>query len=827
MESQMELRPTNLLKILLLILIIFQAGAQTTPKPVKKEVPDNTELNTKVGTKPKVGSTDQTKTARTLEIPKKVDPLDVRKTNLDPDTQLEEDSLRLAAEEEILADQEKNKLRKRIFGYSYFNTTKFNPTPVLNIPTPNNYVLGTNDQLIIDLYGIYQDRFTTTVSPDGYVRIDKGGIGLIYVSGLSIEQAKDRIKNRMIKSYVALGGANPQATLSISLGNIRSIKVNVLGEVVSPGTYTMPSLATILNVLYQCGGPNEIGSFRKIQLIRQNRVVANFDFYDVLLNGFSKQNLLLQDQDILKIPPYQNRVIIQGAVKRSQIFELEPNENLDKLIEYAGGFNPKAYTNKLNVHRNTEKDRKIVGVEKADFAKFKIADGDSVVVNQLLERYENRVNIEGSVFRPGEYSITENKTLSDLIKSAEGLKEDALTGRISIERTNADLSIENISVNFAEVLNGRATDVQLQREDLITVKSIFDITELSVVRIQGAINNEDAEIGIEFPFVRNMTIEDLIVRSGGLKESAALARVEVVRRKRNVDPTTANAQVSDIFPLTVSSDFKLNSKDAKFVLMPFDEIFVRNSPNYQTQKFVEIEGEIIYPGRYGIKTKDEKISDLVSRSGGITPLAYTEGATLIRIVKLSEIEVEQRKKSLRDINQGINAKGEDLNVAEVALEKPESIGIDLRKILDNPGSDADMFIQDGDILKIPKRLETVRIQGEVLYPITVKYHEGSGMDDYISSAGGFTNRSIRRKTFVLYANGSVQRTRKFLVFNIYPKIEPGSEIIIPSKGAPLTPVQSIQRLQAVVGTITGTITGLLSLWGIISVTRIGKTATTP
>jgi protein involved in polysaccharide export with SLBB domain len=817
-NCSMYINKTNLINFLLTFCFIFKVSAQNQDLPEVKD--------------PKAKQTAPVSTKKALpvhviksttKVP--VDGRDARKVIIDEAATAIEDSTRLAAEEEILADNERNKLRKRIFGYQYFNTSKFDPTPVLNIATPNNYVLGTNDQLNIDLYGIYQDRFTTTISPDGYIRIEKGGIGLIYVMGLTIEQARERIVNRLSKAYVALKGVNPQATATISLGNIRSIKVNILGEVVAPGTYTMPSLATILNALYQCGGPNEIGSFRKIQLIRQNRVVANFDFYDVLLNGFSKQNLLLQDQDIIKVPAYSNRVVIQGAVKRSLIFELEPAEKLDKLIEYAGGYNPKAYTNRLNVYRNTEKEKKILDVLKADITKFSVEDGDSVVVNEILERYENRIIIEGAVFRPGEYSVSENKTLLALIKSAEGLKDEAMTGRVSIERKNADMTLENLSVNLSEIINGRASDVSLQREDIITISSMFDLTEAAIVRIQGAINNVDNEIGIEYPYVRNMTVEDLIIKSGGLKESVALSKIEIVRRKRNVDPGAVNAQISDIYEVSINPNLNVNSQGSKFNLEPYDEVFVRNSPNYQVQQFSNIEGEIFYPGKYGIKSKEEKISDLINRAGGLTPQAYIEGATLLRKVVLSEFEIEQRRKNLVDLNQTIGRSTEAnglANVEDVDQNKKDAIGIDLKTILANPGSFDDMILQDGDVLRIPKRLETVRIQGEVLYPITVKYQNGLRLNDYISKSGGFTNRSLKRKTFVLYANGSVDRTKKLLFFNVYPKIEPGSEIIVPSKGGLLTPTQNIQKFQAVVATITGTISGLLTLLGILEINKLNK-----
>lgn len=757
--------------------------------------------------------------ARNRAVPTN-DPNAVRTAGLnaaDQRAMTKEDSLRVIKEQEANEDAAKATLRRRIFGYNYFNTVKFDPSPAINIATPSNYVLGPNDQLIIDIYGYSQATYKPIVSPDGFITIDR--VGLIYVAGSSIEQAKERIVNRLAKVYIGLrpfSGYEPNTFCNISLGAIRSIKVTITGEVIAPGTYTLSSLSTTLNALYVCGGPNEIGTYRKIEVIRNNKIVSTFDLYELLMNGTAKNNILLQDQDVIQILPYVSRIAVQGYAKRNGLFELLENEKLNKAIEYAGGFNANAYTHRLKVHRNTSRERKILDVMDKEMNTFAMQSGDSIVIERVLARYENMVTIGGAIYRPGDYSLESNPTLTQLIASAEGLKGEALTGRVSIVRTRDDMIVENIALNLDDIMKGNAADIALKREDIITVPSIFDLTEPAYIHIQGALNNPDAMAGIELPFLRNMTIEDVLVKVGGLSESASLSRVEVVRRKRNVDPTSTNAQISDTYIFDISSDLKVEQKGNKFILYPFDEIFIRKSPNYVKQTFVEIQGEVIFPAKYGIKSKTEKISDIVERSGGLTPQAYLEGATLVREVQLSDIEIAQRRQAINEIANSVKG-NQIVEVEDVDATKKSSIGINLIKIMQNPGSNEDMVLQDGDIIQIPKRLETVRVQGEVLYPTTVKFLDTQSFINYISHAGGFTKKSLRSKSYILYANGSVDRTRRFLFVNLYPKVAPGSEIIVPQKTA--TAQQQLAQAQGLFATVAGTITTLLSIFTIFKLTK--------
>lgn len=482
-----------------------------------------------------------------------------------------------------------------------------------------------------------------------------------------------------------------------------------------------------------------------------------------------------------------------------------PDETLDRLLFYAADFAANAYRNRVKVTRLTDRERKVVDVTQDQFKTFAMQDGDQVDVEQLLDRFENQVNITGAVYRPGRFSLDQSKTLRQLIDNAEGLKGDAFTGRIQIIRTRDDLSFETIPINLADVLNGAAPDVPLQREDQVIVTSRFDLAEGASVSIQGEVNVPSEG----FQFASNMTLEDLIFRAGGLKESAAAAQVEVVRRKRDVDLKSTSAQIAETFVFNVDRDLTIKSSDSKFLLQPFDQVIVRRSPNYQVQTYARVEGEVILPGGYPIKTKDQKISDIVTQAGGLTPFAYVRGATLIRTVKLSDDELTQRQRSVDELAD--DTRKSIVQIDAVTPYKTESIGINLQKILDDPGSDEDILVQEGDLLRIPKQLETVRLQGELMLPTTVKYRDERNFQDYISEAGGFTDKSQRRKSYVVYANGSVDRTRKFMFFNIYPRVEPGSEIIVPrSTGIPITPQQLIGQVTAITSSVFTLILGVLA-----------------
>lgn len=718
---------------------------------------------------------------------------------------------------EAARTREKLEIRRKLFGSSVFNNPELASAfqPNINVATPQNYVLGPGDKLNILMYGYTEADFSQTVSPDGTVFLGKlTGLGPVSISGLSVEQAKIRIRDRLSQKFVGLksyNGSRPNTFLDLTLADLRSIRVSILGEAIRPGTYPVSSLATATNAIYQAGGPNELGSYRKVNVIRGGKVLVTLDLYDYLLNGVQRNDVRLQDGDIIRIGTYQSRVEVTGTVKRNNLFELLPNETLDKVLYYAGGFAANAYKNRIKVTRLTDRERKVIDVTADQYAKFELQDGDVVTIEQLLDRFENQVNIEGAVYRPGRYSLDQNPTLRTLIQNAEGLRGDAFTGRIQILRTREDLSVENISLNLADIINGKAEDIVLKREDQVVITSRFSMAESATISIEGEVNQPTGDV----IYVSNMTLEDLILKAGGLKESAASAQVEVVRRKKDVDVSSRTAQLAEVFRFQVNRDLTLDSDDSRFFLYPFDQVIVRRSPNYAAQTFARVEGEVIMPGQYPIDRKDLRISDLIKQAGGLSPYAYKEGATLQRPVKESAEQLAQRQKTideLADVSRNTVVKKTELVAGTL-----EPIGINLSKALANPGSAEDMIVEEGDVLLVPKYLETVRVQGEVLLPTNAKFRPGSTFQDYIAQAGGFTEKSRRRGAYIVYANGSADRTRRFMFFNIYPRVEPGATITVPLRtSTPLTPQQVLNSAIGITGSLLTLITTVLVL------TRVGN-----
>ncbi len=691
----------------------------------------------------------------------------------------EELTEQLQAGEETKRNKEIATLRRKIFGAQLFSNKDISFEPNQNLATPRDYTIGPGDQLMVYIYGFSQQKFDLPVNSDGFVFLDKSIGGAVQLAGRTIEQAQKELIQKLSPHYLGLGmpGSGAQTYLQISLGRIRTIRVTVLGEVVTPGTFRMSSLSTALNALQASGGPNELGSFREIKVVRRNTVVAKVDLYELLMNGSLESDVRLQDNDVIQVGVFQKRVELLGKFNRPGIYEMLPKESLSKVIHYAGGFAQNAYTARLKVIGLTSKEKQITDVVKDKYDSYLPMSGDEINAEELLNRFSNMVTIGGAVYRPGQYSLENNKTLSQLIANADGLKGDAFTGRISVTRTRDDLSVDNISLNLSDILSKKTDDLELKREDIITVFSKFELREGAYIRITGALNKGPV---LDIPYTSNISLEDAILNAGGFRESAANSTVEVVRRKKDVNVQSPSAQIADIFAFNINRDLTLDAIESNFVLEPFDEIVVRNATNYQAQTFVKIEGEIVGPGSYGLKNKDEKLSDLIKRAGGLTAQAYVPGATLIRKVALSKQELDIRQKTVIELAD--DAKKGAYQVESVDKDKPEAIGIELAKIIDNPGGKEDLIMQDGDVLQIPKRLETVRVQGELLYPTTVKYR-GSNFMEYISQAGGFTRISLKRKSYVVYPNGSVDRTRKFLFFNKYPRVEPGSEIIVPIRTA--------------------------------------------
>lgn len=715
--------------------------------------------------------------------------------------------------------QDLTEQQSKIFGFSLFRNNKLSFNPNLNLPTPQNYILGTGDQLLIDIYGASQMRYDLRINSEGTVFIPN--IGPINLGGLSVEAATSRLKSTLSNIFSGLSGASPNTFLQFRLGNIRTIQVAMVGEVFAPGNYTLSSFSTVFNALYASGGVTENGSMRAIKVYRNNRLAVTVDVYDFLINADQSQNIRLQDNDVIMVSPVEKRVEIQGPLRRPGLFEIVQDESLQDLINFAGGFTSMAYPSRAIVYRTTDKELKIENIEGVDFSTFRPRQGDNFIFGEILTRYENRVQITGALMRPGTFAVTEGMKINDLIKKAEGLREDAFLNRATLYRTKPDFSLEIVAVNIGAIVRGEEQDIVLQREDVLNIPSIYDLQEEYYVKISGEINNPGS-----FAFGENMRVSDLVLKAGGFTEAAMATQIEVVRRVRD----DVSGKLAEIIPVSIDKDLKMNAEGSDLVLMPFDHVLIRRSPGYQREKMVRVEGEVYYPGEYALAKADERISDLLKRSGGINSFAYVKGATLIRRNEFYAIPSEnaitannlaavkanasQDKKSdteaekilLSRINSKINQKSvvkdevtETVNadafkketIENVAMKEglgsqaivrsEEMVGINLQEILLNPGGKDDLILQEGDVLSIPKELQTVRMRGELLFPTSTRFEKGAGFKLYISRAGGFTDRSRKSKSYVVYANGNVSRTKKFLFMSFFPRVEPGSEIVVPQK----------------------------------------------
>ena len=658
--------------------------------------------------------------------------------------------------------------RTKIFGYSLFNSRNLTFEPSVNIPTPADYQVGPGDELIIDIWGASQQNYRLIVSPDGYVVIDN--VGPVLVNGLKIDEASKRLINRLSSIYAGIKGPNPNTFAQVSLGNLRSIKVILLGEVNLPGSYTVSSLATAFNALYLSGGPNINGSLRDIEVLRDNKTIDKLDVYDFLMKGDKSHDIRLNDMDIIRITPYKTRVQINGEIKRPSFYEMSDSEKLSDLISFAGGFTDKAYTQRMKIYRNTTREKELLDVTIDKYPQFALQNGDSLVVEPILKRFENRVEIKGALYRPGQYSLDDSLTLKKLIKKAEGLRGDAFLSRTIIYRTREDMSIEAIAVDLSEVLQGKANDILLQREDIVSVPSIFDLQEEYFVQIDGEVQQPG-----QFPYVYNSTLQDVIIMAGGLLESASTAKIEIARRVKDNNALTASMSIAEIYYFQINKDLRLSDSASRFKLEPFDRIFIRRSPGYEKQAITSLEGEVLFPGEYSISSKVERISDLIRRAGGLTQEAYPQGARLIRTTQIDE---KERLKLLENIRMQSK---DSLLVNSSMTDREQTIGIDLVKILGQPGSKYDLIVQENDVIQIPKQLQTIRLSGALLRPGTVRYDTKFSFMNYIDNAGGFADEAKKSKSYVLYANGSIDRTHNLLGIKKYPRIEPGAEIIVPKK----------------------------------------------
>ncbi len=729
-----------------------------------------------------------------------------RKTGTD--SQKTTDERQVAGETDERESDEKTdsllRKRSRIFGSELFSNSNLTFEPNLRIATPIDYQIGPDDEILLDIYGYSEANYNLTVTPEGTINVPL--VGLVQVGGATIEQATSRIRAKLTTVYPDIKNGNTK--VGITLGNIRSIKVVLTGEIVKPGTYTLPSVANVFNALYASGGPNENGSYRQVQIIRGSETIAILDVYDFLLYGTLKNNVRLQDQDVIRIPSYKTRVEMNGEVKHPAIFEMKFNETLGDLIRFAGGFNENAYKARIKVLKNTDTEHEIRDITSDQYENYVPSTGDKFYVERILDRFTNRITLNGAVFRPGEFELTEGLTLSQLIAKADGLKEDAFTNRGYITRLKEDLTRQIISFSTADILSGKATDIALIREDIITIPSLFDLKEEYTITVSGEVRTP----GI-MKYGESMTLEDAILMSGGFKESATSKRIEVARRLKNVNQRSDTAATAQIFTVALDKDLK---EASKFILQPFDIISVYPAPGYEKQKTILVEGEVLYPGTYTISSKNERISDIIKRAGGLTATAYREGASLKRERgDKTLLEQEQEELSLAKF-EDIQKKQTDTSAEthtdiRSAIARNNFVGINLERILNKPGRSYDLLVQDGDILSVPKQLQTVKVSGEVLAPSAVIYTAGS-FKKYINSGGGFTGKAYKKRSYITYANGSVSGTKNFLFFKNYPKVKPGAEIFVPikpeNKGKlSTTEVVAITTALATIGTLVYTLFG--------------------
>ena len=668
--------------------------------------------------------------------------------------------------------------KKKVFGRDIFSNKNLSFEPLMNIATPQNYVLGAGDQVSVDIYGASQKSVDCTVSPDGDIVIE--GYGPIRVGGLSVAAAKARLR-------ATLGSRYQSSRINLSLGQTRTVSINVMGEVVKPGTYTLSAFASVFNALYMAGGTNDIGTLRNIKIYRNNRLVSVCDIYDYILNGKMTGNVRLHDGDVIIVGPYDCLVNITGKVKRPMYYEMKRNESLQTLLRYAGGFTGDAYKKAVRVNRKTGREYAVFNVDEFDMSAFRIADGDSVSVDSILPRYHNTVEIKGAVFRPGMYQLGDGiNSVRSLVQHAEGLTEEAFTARAVMHRMKADRTLRVIPVDIQGIMEGRVADIPLKENDVLFIPTKQTAMNEQTISIQG----EVVYPGI-YKYADNETLEDFVLQAGGLTDKASTVKVDVARRVGNPKALTTDSIIAKTYSFALKDGFVVDGEQG-FVLQPFDEVYVRKDPSYTVQQNVSIDGEVTFPGTYTLSHRQTRLTDLVKAAGGATNLAYIHGARLERRTneaerKRMEAALQMQKEQLQQelmtlaasqtsgsaLQQvGQQSKEEEIKKFQVPNTYP--VGIELDKALADPNSDANIVLREGDRLILPQYTSTVKVNGAVMYPNTVSYIKGKGVGYYINASGGYSRNARKSGAYVIYMNGMVSKSSK-------AKVEPGCEIVVPSK----------------------------------------------
>ena len=660
----------------------------------------------------------------------------------------------------------------QVFGRNIFNNKFLTFEPNQNMATPSNYMLGAGDKVVIDVWGASQQTFEGTISPDGVIVID--GVGPIKLAGLTVKQATQTVKSHLGKFY-------SDCSFSLSVGDTRSIQVQVVGDVVMPGTYTLSSLSSAFNALYAAGGISEIGTLRDIRVYRGGRQIATIDVYDYLLNGNQKGDVRLQDNDIIQVGPYECLVNVRGKIKRPMFYEMKRSETVKQLLTYAGGFSGDAYTKNVRLSRKSGQEYSMHTIDEFQMGNFNVMDGDSLYVDSVIARYSNMVEVRGAVKHAGQYQLGgEIQTVRGLLQVAEGLREDAFRNRAVMHREKEDLTLEMLSVDIDGILNGTVADIPLRKGDVLFIPSKVDMKGEQVLKISGEVIYPGT-----YKFAENTTIEDLILQAGGLTEAASMAKVDVFRRINDVNSTENTGKTAEYFSFALEDGFRIN--DNGFVLFPYDEVVVRRSPSYSEQKNVTISGCVNFEGQYSMTSKSFRLSDLVKAAGGVTSLAYTKGARLNRVMtpderlqresSLRAAQIQLYEEALSSEKSFNKAQADSLLQMKMDLGVTYPVAVNLERAMENPGCPDDIVLREGDHVEIPQFSNTVKISGEVSYPISMNYKKGESLNYYIKRAGGYGSRAKKKGVYAIYMNGAVQK----LGSRSCKLIEPGCEIVVPSK----------------------------------------------
>ena len=655
----------------------------------------------------------------------------------------------------------------QVFGRNIFNTRNLTFEPSVNLATPANYRLGPGDEVIIDIWGASQNTIRQQISPEGTINIQK--IGPVNLSGMTVSAANDYLKGALNKIYNGLNNTtDPTSDIRLTLGNIRTIQINVMGEVVQPGTYALSSFSTVFHALYRAGGVSDIGSLRNVQLVRNGKNIATIDVYEFIMKGNTQDDIRLQEGDVVIVPAYDVLVKISGKVKRPMRFEMKKDENLATLIKYAGGFEADAYTRSLRVVRQNGEEYEVNTVKDMDYSIYTMRNGDVVTAEAILNRFTNKLEIRGAVYRPGIYQLSGKlNTIRELVHEAQGLTGDAFLNRAVLYRQREDLTSEVVQIDIKSIMNGTSPNLALMKNDILYIPSIHDLEDRGNVTVHGEVAQPDS-----YPYADNMTLEDLIIQAGGLKEAASTVRIDVSRRIKNPRSTADNDTIGQMYTFSLKDGFVIDGQPG-FILQPYDEVYVRRSPGYQAQQNVVIDGEILFGGNYAMTSREERLSDLVNKAGGPTSLAYLRGAKLTRVASAGE------KKRMGDVIRLMSRQlGEAMiDSLGIGVEDTFTVGIDLEKALTNPKGNADLVLREGDVVFIPKNTNTVTINGAVMVPNTVSYMKGKNVDYYLNQAGGCSDNARKSKKFIVYMNGQVTKVKG----SGKKQIEPGCEIIVPSK----------------------------------------------